>query len=271
MDGQKLLRETVKALTQNYPVLPYQMTGFYRERLADTAGTLQTVEAVLAMQSDGYQQRTRTPPLFKAYVVKARRRMNARAEGLDTLPLRNGANAMVLQADYVHTIAKNPDIELSKLRYFRASVLETIDWNGRSVHVLECVHPEKRLAFKLRFYIDTETKAVVRHEFQQSGEAYRHNPEFKHQKVALVKSSTQYQWQRGRWWFAQSNYEMRMMDTRNKKDYTITAAYVTTEFGRVPKMVSDSVQRDQVFPLNMGRYDPAFWERYNYIREGEDD
>ncbi len=269
INGEELLKEAIKKIPVNCNQKPEELTGFYRERVKDGLGSLQFVEGVVGVLKDGY---TKKDPKHEAFIAKGRSFISPQATSTDTTPLNNGPHAMTLEADYVRFFASDAVQELRRIKGYKFSVERVIQLNSIYVYVLLCTPPETQVGEDLRFYITQDTKVIVAYEVVKTGGnlAY-HNAVDRYRKYSLVKYTAQYAQQNGLWYFAQSHYEMDYLDMRSGRFYKATSDYVTTQLGRLPAAEGIKVRQNQIIPRTVGKYDPSYWDQFNYIRQLETD
>lgn len=163
-----ILREAVAAIPRNYDTTSRQLTAFYREDQRFGSKPVVTSEAVLSVYKAAYNQAEANDGLK---LIKGQKKEYDRA--IHQLPLivnlSNGARTSLLYGDFVkRAFDKRNTINERNYKYydFTLSILK----DDRLMYVID-VKPGKRKRKALgtgKFYIDAQTMAFVRAEFQST-------------------------------------------------------------------------------------------------------
>ncbi len=281
-DATEYMKEVFKKIPQNYSVQPNQMVGFYRESLKKNNRYLSVTEAVVDVYKAPYDKMG----YDQAKIYKARQLTDS--ERIDTIFIkyRGGINT-ALELDLVKNY---PDIFYEDFDLLYKFAFEGKMYSGgRAQYVISFIQRDDILSplFKGRMYVDVETQAISKVEFNVYIES---NPDmatslFIRKKPAGMKiqvTEAAYIMQYvpvGEKWFmeysmARLNFRCRWEKRLFSSVYSIQSEMAITdraENGVVKFPVRDRLKPTDVITEKVSDFeDENFWEGYNIIEPEQD-
>ena len=277
MVPKDIMEEVIDRIDQNYPRLPNDMTGFYRETIRKNRNYVSIGEAVVEVFKAPYQNDLR----FDAVRIYKGRKGND-VERMDTVLFKlQGGPTTTLYLDVV----KNPETFLT------SEALEQYDLELSSIAVID-----DRTNYVINFYqkpsittplyqgrlfIDIETFAVAQAEFAFNLENkelaasmfIRKKPLGMQVTPELTSYYVRYREMDGKWYFSHSRAEVKFKVNWKKKlfntNYTTMSELAITDRTEedVVKFASrDRIRPSDVFTEEVSAFaDPDFWGDYNVI------
>jgi hypothetical protein len=277
-----MVKTAITNIVKNYPAKAVQMTAFYREMIQKRNTYVSINEAVLDIDKASYRgYRADQIGIYKA-------RGNYDENRVDTLLMRfQGGPNSALEID----IAKSPFlwtdlVDIDDVYAFRFE--DPITINDRFFYVINFYKKPSNpnMYFRGKIYIDSETTAIGRVEFNMNVENdpranalfIRKKPANLRMDVSSAKYIVNYRELGGLWYFDHSRTELIFNVKWEKKwfssTYTITSELATTDILETTERsriaIEDRVKQSDFISNKINDYtDDDFWEGYNIIEPEE--
>lgn len=277
LDTQYIMWETISRFSTNYPSIPNEMTGFYRETIKKNRTYVSIGEAVVDIFKAPYNSDLRfdAVKIFKG-------RKNTEVGKMDTVLFKlQGGPVTSLELDLV----KNPETILTHeaMNQYDFTLNSMIVIDDRTNYVIDFVQkPEIKIPmFKGRLYIDMETYAIALIEFgvnleDKSAAAsmfIRKKPMGMSVTPEITSYLVRYKETNGKWYFAYSRAEIRFKVDWKKKlfntNYTTMSEMAITDRTEEDVLKFTAKERmkiNDLFTEEIKAFaDPEFWGDYNVI------
>lgn len=278
LDPQELVQEAFRSIRNNFPQEKMQMTGFYREMIRKGNTYVTLSEAVIDVHKPPYSP---TFAVEQVGIYKGRGSIDwAR---IDTVFVKfQGGIRSALDIDVVKNLFMGVNVtEVEKFYDFRME--HPIQTNDRINYVVSFDQKPylEDILFRGRIYIDVQTMAITRIEFNMNVEEREQATAiFIRRKPAGLKARVEYaaymvqyrQIPEGQWIFDYSRTDLKFNAKWDRKlfrqNYTITSEMAITEYSREAYRIP---QESRVKTTDITLYrvadfeDPGFWEDYNVI------
>jgi len=277
MMPDEIIEEVIRRFSLNYPSVPNEMTGFYRETIKKNRNYVSIGEAVVEVFKAPYQNDLRYDAvrIFKG-------RQNNGAEKMDTVLFKlQGGPTTTLDLDLVkNTEAILTDDVLAQYD-FKLSNIVIID--DRTNYVIDFIQKPTVTVplFMGRLYIDIESYAIAQAEFSvnlSNKEAatsmfIRKKPLGMQVSPEITSYLIRYRENNGKWYFNYSRAEVKFKVDWKKKlfntNYTTMSELAMTD--RTEEDVLRFTAKERVKPSDFfteevaAFADPDFWGDYNVI------
>ncbi|MFY9115803.1 MAG: carboxypeptidase-like regulatory domain-containing protein [Bacteroidales bacterium] len=278
IDPLELVKEAFKNIRHNFSQEKMQMTGFYREMIRKGNTYVTLSEAVIDVYKPPYAP---TFTVDQVGIYKGRGSIDW--SRIDTVFVKfQGGIRSALDIDVVnHLFLGVPEYEIDK--YYDFTLEYPVQMSDRIHYVVsfrQKPHIEEIL-FRGKIYIDLQTKAISRVEFNMNVENDdRATGIFIRRKPLTLKATVDYaaymvqyrQLPEGTWVFDYSRTDLKFTAKWDRKlfrqTYTITSEMAMTEYSRESYKIP---QQSRVKTTDITLYrvadfeDPGFWEDYNII------
>ncbi|MFA5497448.1 MAG: carboxypeptidase-like regulatory domain-containing protein [Bacteroidales bacterium] len=278
IDPLELVKEAFKKIRHNFPQEKMQMTGFYREMIRKGNTYVALSEAVVDVHKPPY-----APSFTVDQVGIYKGRGSIDWARIDTVFVKfQGGIRSALDIDVVnHLFLGVLEHEIDK--YYDFTLEHPVQMNDRIQYVVsfqQKPHVEDIL-FRGKVYVDYETKAISRVEFNMNVEDDdRATAIFIRRKPLSLRATVDYaaymvqyrQLPEGEWAFDYSRTDLKFTAKWDRKlfrqTYTITSEMAMTEYSRQSYRIP---QESRVKTTDITLYrvadfeDPGFWEDYNVI------
>ncbi|MEA4917053.1 carboxypeptidase-like regulatory domain-containing protein [Proteiniphilum sp.] len=282
-DGSELIRNALRRIPQNYPERPHMMVAFYRESIKKGSHYISLVETVLDIYKASYSSYSNDQS--RIYIGRKATDISPR----DTIMLKfQGGISDALLLD----IAKNPEIVFgTDASEYKFHIEGLISFNDKPHYIIVFSPlPEvKDILFRGRIYLDSESFAFARMEFNMNVEEEKEAPKiFIKRKPAKMKvdvNKAQYVVDfienNGKWYFNYSSIEVifRVRWTNRffglfSTTYTIGSEIAITDRydNKVLKFPrNERIQSTDVIAEKVEHFlDPDFWGEYNVIEPNQE-
>lgn len=277
-DGSELIREALSRIPQNYSTDPNMMVAFYRESIKKNANYISLVETVLDVYKSSY--RSYESDQAKIYIGRKATDISPR----DTVLLKfQGGISTALMLD----VAKNPEIVFGeKGDEYIFTIERMISINNKPHYEINFLPKNgiKDILFRGKVYLDVESLAIVRIEFNMNVEGrkdasnifIRRKPSKMKVDVEEARYIADFIENNGKWFFNYSSTEVRFRVRWTNRffglfatNYTIGSEMAITDryqesvnkFPRDERIRSTDVIAEKVEHFQ----DPEFWGEYNVI------
>lgn len=274
---EEILEQAIDHFGINYPAIPNEMTGFYRETIKKNRTYVSIGEAVVEIFKAPYQNDLR----FDAVRIYKGRKNND-VEKMDTVLFKlQGGPTTTLYLDVV----KNPEIFLTReaLAQYDLSLTSIVAIDDRSNYVINFVQKSSITTplYQGKIYIDIETFAVAQVEFsfnlddkeQAASMFIRKKPIGMQVTPEATSYLVRYRDVNGKWYFAHSRAEVKFKVNWKKKlfntNYTTMSELAITD--RTDEEVIKFSNKEKIKPSDFfteevtAFADPDFWGDYNVI------
>jgi hypothetical protein len=278
IDPLELVKEAFKKIRHNFPQEKMQMTGFYREMIRKGNTYVALSEAVVDVHKPPY-----APSFTVDQVGIYKGRGSIDWARIDTVFVKfQGGIRSALDIDVVnHLFLGVLEHEVDK--YYDFTLEHPVQMNDRIQYVVSFQQKPQveDLLFRGKVYIDYETKAISRVEFNMNVENdNRATAIFIRRKPLSLRATVDYaaymvqyrQLPEGEWAFDYSRTDLKFTAKWDRKlfrqTYTITSEMAMTEYSRQSYRIP---QESRVKTTDITLYrvadfeDPGFWEDYNVI------
>ena len=257
-----IVREAVARIPQNYPVRPFQLTGFYRESEdeADSTRYHYLAEAVLSVFKPSYNE----PSTKGQIVIQQSRKVDLRPKTALFRILLMGGPFMPLNDDFVHH--RHEFINEADFKNYDYKLVDLTTYDGQPVYVI-AFGPKAhttRANYEGRLYIDQQRYAFLAAEWQRTPAGLRRadEPSFSYKQA---NKRVEYQVYDGKYYLKRlwSHFEGKPTMSRDSLRYLkefLTTAIDTTQVHK-PSYVERAQVRD-IFRKDTLAYDSAFWRNY---------
>lgn len=277
MMPDEILLEVIRRFGKNYPVIPNEMTGFYRETIKKNRTYVSIGEAVVEIFKAPYENDLR----YDA-VRMYKGRKNNDVEKMDTVLFKlQGGPVTALQLDLV----KNPEtiLTLDALKQYDYTLSNIVKIDDRNTYVIDFVQKPSVTTplFMGRFYIDIESFAVAQVEFgfnladkEEAASLFiRKKPIGMHITPENTSYLIRYRESNDKWYFNYSRAEVKFKVDWKKKVFntnyiTMSEMAVTdrTEEDVLKFAAKERIKTTDVFSEEVMAFaDPDFWGDYNVI------
>jgi hypothetical protein len=280
-DPITLIRGALKNIPDNYGIMPYLCTAFYREAIMQNKQYVGVAEAVMDIYKARYTNELEQDRLK---VFKGRKSQDVRR--MDTLIFKLQGGHYV--ADLLD-LAKNPQSFMDEQYYnsYDYKPVTVTNIEGRETYVVEFMQ-KKDVAeafYEGKLYLDVNTLAIKKAEFSISPEGLPFADKYLVKKKpanTTVKTVSgvyvvDYREVNGRWTLNHVRYEVKFKV--DKKHHWFTKTYTSTvdmaitskDTTNVSKFkYSESLKPSQIFVDHVNDYyDENFWGNYNIIKPEE--
>ena len=277
-DGSELMREALSRIPQNYSTDPNMMVAFYRESIKKNANYISLVETVLDVYKSSY--RSYENDQAKIYIGRKATDITPR----DTVLMKfQGGISTALMLD----VAKNPEIVFGERGdEYIFTIQRMININNKPHYEINFMPQNgiKDILFRGKVYLDVESLAIVRMEFNMNVEDrkdasfifIRRKPSKMKVDVEEARYVADFIENNGKWFFNYSSTEVRFKVRWTNRffglfatNYTIGSEMAITDryqesvkkFPRDERIRSTDVIAEKVEHFR----DPDFWGEYNVI------
>ncbi len=270
-----------KSIRNNYPSYPVGMSAFYRETIKRGNRYLSFNEAVIDILKQSYSSS------FPDNISIYKGRGNTNRTAADTLFLQlQGGPVSTLQLDVV----KDPFIAIdlfSAPQYYNFSMGPMCFIDDLNIYTVDFdqVADVEDILFKGRIYIESQTLAVIRIEFEMNvagrNDAWkafvRRKPDGMQIGVDWAKYQINYKQHNGKWFADYARVDLRFTAKYKgkllKNKYDITTELAITDLDNPSALKITSAQRFKMKDILQNRVkdfkDDGFWENYNIIEPDE--
>jgi len=277
MVPEEILEQVISRIGENYPTVPNEMTGFYRETIKKNRSYISIGEALVEIFKAPYQNDLR----FDAVRIYKGRKSNDVAK-MDTVLFKlQGGPTTTLYLD----IVKNPETFLTRealAQYdFELSSIVAID--DRTNYVIKFFQKPSITTplYQGTLYIDIKTYAIAEAEFSFNLENkelaasmfIRKKPIGMQVTPEVTSYLVRYREVDGKWYFAHSRAEVKFKVDWKKKlfntNYTTMSELAITD--RTEEDVVKFTSKERMKPTDFfteevsAFADPEFWGDYNVI------
>jgi len=277
LSAEEVLYEVLKRFSVNYPDIPNEMTGFYRETIKKNRNYVSIGEAVVEIFKAPYQNDLR----FDAVRIYKGRKNND-VEKMDTVLFKlQGGPSTSLYLD----IVKNPETLLSKenLAQYDMQLSNIVVIDDRTNYVINFAQKSTVTTplYLGKLYIDIETYAVAQAEFSMNltdkelaaSMFIRKKPVGMHVTPELTSYLVRYREIKDKWYFNYSRAEVKFKVDWKKKLFntnytTMSELAITdrTEEDVLKFTVKERMKPTDFFTEEVAAFaDPDFWGDYNVI------
>jgi len=210
-DGSELMREALSRIPQNYSTDPNMMVAFYRESIKKNANYISLVETVLDVYKSSY--RSYENDQAKIYIGRKATDITPR----DTVLMKfQGGISTALMLD----VAKNPEIVFGERGdEYIFTIQRMININNKPHYEINFMPQNgiKDILFRGKVYLDVESLAIVRMEFNMNVEDrkdasfifIRRKPPKMKVDVEEARYVADFIENNGKWFFNYSSTEVR--------------------------------------------------------------
>jgi hypothetical protein len=277
MDAEEIVSEAINHFKSNYPTVPNELTGFYRETIKKNRSYVSIGEAVVQIFKAPYNNDLRFDAvrIFKG-------RQNTNTDKMDTVLFRlQGGPVTSLELDLV----KNPESILTQesIEQFDLTLSSIVAIDDRTNYVINFVQKPgvETPLFTGRFFIDMETYAIAQVEFgvnlsdkdAAASMFIRKKPFGMSVTPELTSYLIRYKENNGKWYFTYSRAEVKFKVDWKKKlfntNYTTMSEIAVTD--RTEEDVLKFTSKEKMKPNDFfteevkAFADPEFWGDYNII------
>lgn len=273
----EIMDQVLNRIGDNYPSVPNDMTGFYRETVRKNRSYISIGEAIVEVFKAPYQNDLR----FDAVRIYKGRKSNE-VEKMDTVLFKlQGGPTTTLYLDVV----KNPETFLTKesLSQYDLELSSIVVIDDRTNYVIN-FYQKPSISTPLyqgRMFIDIETYAVAQVEFSFNLENkelatsmfIRKKPLGMQVTPEITSYLVRYREVDNKWYFTHSRAEVKFKVNWKKKlfntNYTTMSELAITD--RTEKDVVKFTSRERIKPTDIfseevaAFADPDFWGDYNVI------
>lgn len=277
MVPEEILEQVISNFSKNYPSVPNDMTGFYRETIRKNRSYISIGEAVVEVFKAPYQNDLR----FDAVKIYKGRKSND-VEKMDTVLFKlQGGPTTTLYLDVV----KNPETFLTReaLGQYDLELTSIVVIDDKTNYVID-FHQKPSITTPLyqgRLFVDIESYAVSQAEFSFNLENkdlaasmfIRKKPVGMQVTPEVTSYLVQYREQNGKWYFTHSRAEVKFKVNWKKKlfntNYTTMSELAVTD--RTEEDVIKFASKERIKPTDFfteevaAFADPEFWGDYNVI------
>lgn len=273
----EIMEQVMSRFSDNYPAVPNDMTGFYRETIRKNRSYISIGEAIVEVFKAPYQNDLR----FDAVRIYKGRKSND-VEKMDTILFKlQGGPTTTLYLDVV----KNPETFLTReaLSQYDIELSSIVVIDDRTNYVINFYQKPYITTplYQGRLFIDIETYAVAQAEFSFNLENkelatsmfIRKKPMGMQVTPEVTSYLVRYREMDGKWYFTHSRAEVKFKVDWKKKlfntNYTTMSELAITD--RTEKDVVRFTSRERIKPTDVfseevsAFADPDFWGDYNVI------
>lgn len=273
----EIMEQVIARFGDNYPVIPNDMTGFYRETVRKNRSYISIGEAIVEVFKAPYQNDLR----FDAVRIYKGRKSND-VEKMDTVLFKlQGGPTTTLYLDVV----KNPETFLTResLSQYDLELTSMVVIDDRTNYVINFYQKPfiSTPLYQGRMFIDIETYAVAQVEFAFNLENkelatsmfIRKKPLGMQVTPEITSYMVRYREMDGKWYFTHSRAEVKFKVDWKKKlfntNYTTMSELAITD--RTEKDVVKFTSKERIKPTDVfseevaAFADPDFWGDYNVI------
>jgi hypothetical protein len=273
----EIMEQVISRFEDNYPVVPNDMTAFYRETIRKNRSYISIGEAIVEVFKAPYQNDLR----FDAVRIYKGRKSND-VEKMDTVLFKlQGGPTTTLYLDVV----KNPETFLTKeaIDQYDLELSSIVVIDDRTNYVINFYQKPfiTTPLYQGRLFIDIETYAVAQAEFSFNLENkelatsmfIRKKPMGMQVTPEVTSYMVRYREMDGKWYFTHSRAEVKFKVAWKKKlfntNYTTMSELAITDRTEqdVVKFTSkERIRPTDVFSEEVAAFaDPDFWGDYNVI------
>ena len=274
---EEIIENLIYSISNNYPVMPNQMTSFYRETIKRNRNYVSIAEAVVEIFKAPYDNEFRFD-LAKVY----KGRKNVEINKLDTVLFRlQGGPVTTLQLDLV----KNREalLTLDAMQDYDFSLANIIVIDEKPHYVIE-FKQKSNTEFPLflgRLYVEMKSFALSEAEFsinledkdEASSIFIRKKPLTMEVTPEIASYKLKFREQEGKWYFAYARAEVKFKVDWKKKLFntnytTMSEIAITdrTEEEVVKFKPKERLKKGDIFTEEIAAFaDPDFWGDYNVI------
>lgn len=277
MDPESIIAEAIRRFGANYPSIPNEMTGFYRETIKKNRSYVSIGEAVVEVFKAPYESDLR----YDAVRI-SKGRKNVAGEKMDTVLFKlQGGPVTSLELDLV----KNPETILTpeSMEQYDFTINSIIAIDDRTNYVIQFVQkPGVEIPLFIgKIYIDIESYAIAQIEFgvnlEDKNEAasmfIRKKPVGMTITPEITSYLVRYKMNNSKWYFAYSRAEVRFKVDWKKKlfntNYTTMSEMAITDRTEEDVLKFTAKERmkiNDLFTEEVQAFaDPEFWGEHNVI------
>ncbi|MFZ2285510.1 MAG: carboxypeptidase-like regulatory domain-containing protein [Bacteroidales bacterium] len=273
----EIMEQVISRFGDNYPEVPNDMTGFYRETVRKNRSYISIGEAIVEVFKAPYQNDLR----FDAVRIYKGRKSND-VEKMDTVLFKlQGGPTTTLYLDVV----KNPETFLTReaISQYDLELSSIVVIDDRTNYVINFYQKPYITTplYQGRLFIDIETYAIAQAEFSFNLENkelatsmfIRKKPMGMQVTPEITSYLVRYREMDGKWYFTHSRAEVKFKVDWKKKlfntNYTTMSELAITD--RTEKDVVKFTTKERIKPTDVfseevaAFADPDFWGDYNVI------
>lgn len=273
----EIMEQVISRFSDNYPEVPNDMTGFYRETVRKNRSYISIGEAIVEVFKAPYQNDLR----FDAVRIYKGRKSND-VEKMDTVLFKlQGGPTTTLYLDVV----KNPETFLTReaINQYDLELSSIVVIDDRTNYVINFYQKPYITTplYQGRLFIDIETYAIAQAEFSFNLENkelatsmfIRKKPMGMQVTPEITSYLVRYREMGGKWYFTHSRAEVKFKVDWKKKlfntNYTTMSELAITD--RTEKDVVKFTSKERIKPTDVfseevaAFADPDFWGDYNVI------
>jgi hypothetical protein len=272
----ELLNKTIENFSNNYENDYTLLTNYYREITLENNEYTDISEAVLQVMKAPYSNEIKQDHVK---FLKGRKGTETRPQTDIRFKLMGGPY-YITKLDIVKNNESFINPEFRHLYHYDFDRITIIDNRETAVISFKPVYSLRDILYEGNIYIDTETYAITRVEFQYTKQGLKEarsslvHKEPRRTRVVptSLEYTVQYKLIDGKWYLlsARSSFQLRMNNRakKEKTDYHSISELVTTniEKGDFQKFGRKEIFRpNEIFTDKIVSYDKEFWKDYNVI------
>lgn len=282
-DAEELFKSAFSsnAIKLNYSTRPLGMSGFYREIIKKGSRYLSLSEAVVDIMKQSYNGAA--PDNIAIY----KGRGNVSRNATDTVFMQlQGGPVTTMYLDIVKDPFVGTDM-VGATEYYNFSMGPMMFMNDLNIYTIDFsqVPGTDEILFKGRIYLESQTLAIVRIEFEMDVEGHkdawkkfvRKKPDDVQLGVDWAKYQINYKQQGEKWFMDYARIDLRFNAKykgkwlRNKYDITTELAITDTDYPAALKIpYAQRLRMKDVLQKKVADFeDENFWEDYNIIQPDE--
>jgi len=269
-----IIKEALQKMPENYDIVPYIMTGFYRETIMENKNYIKYAEGVI----DIYRE-IENDDLIK--LIKGRTKEDNQYESSKMTIINIGGPGACLYRD----LAKHKREFLNEkyFEHYEYKIKSITNYKGKSVYeiIFDRKEDDKKARHKGELYIDVNSLALIKvnYRFNDWGIKNRQpgfmtKTMFKMMKMDIeiydTEISVNYEEVNGIWYLKNIKYYDAVLVTKKKKQFLyetqkdlLISSISKNNVGKFSK--DEILSTNKEFRKQVGEYDQEFWENYNII------
>ena len=275
-DPEKLIQKAIGRIKSNYCQETAILSAFYREGVLKKSEISNFSEAIIKIRKTPYKTTFLTD---KIKVEKSRKIINYEKTDTVFLKLKDGLYS-TLELDFIkHGISFFNSLEMSDYNYRTTDI---VTYGEKLVYVVSFEQKPNidDVLYKGKFYIETNSFAIIAADFEYNFKAAISNPNFVAKKIrrfkvraVSAKYNISYRSANNRYFLnhVRANLEFKLRKKRkvfpSKYSVFLETVIFNIDTVNVTKFNKKEIEKkNKVFVDNHYSYDPNFWGESNFLK-----
>lgn len=296
VEPEDLLRQAIAAIPENYNHNPLNMQGFYREMIERDGKPAQFSEAIVDIYKIPNEVEETSGNRLR--LVKGRSFTDSALLEKITLNIGGGGPKSIIGRAVVGETLGENFLDPKEFKHYEYKIEGVSTLAGRDVYIISFDQKEKldRRLYQGKIYLDLQTLAfaTIDYKLSERGKKFPISRALGFKAAAALammrtlgirltynieSGKTDFVYDRGKWYLNYSSIEFGGLITTKGKfdmpelmqiDLDLEMLITRMEPGKTARFEDSELINDDIsLREQVGAYDEAFWENYNYLQPGK--